>query len=83
MRHLAVRPAVSATYLSSIEFAVTVHGGTELTDLKDPACADLRKGMLVHYVPIQGPSFAEWLDDLDGFGARIDANKIFAYRVPG
>lgn len=83
MRHLAARPAVSATYLPGIEFAVTVHGRAELVDLKDPACAELRQAMLDHYVPVQGPSFAEWLSDLEGLGARIDADKIFAFREPG
>lgn len=83
MRHLATRPAVSATYLPSIEFAVTIHGRAELFDLHDPGCTELRQAMLDHYVPLQGPSFAQWLDDLDGLGARIEADKVFAYRDPG
>ena len=83
IRHLAARPAVSATYLPSIEFAVSIHGRAELFDLKDPVCAELRQAMLDHYVPLQGPAFAEWLDDLDARAARIDADKVFAFRDPG
>ena len=39
MRHLAARPAVSATYLPGEEFAVTVHGRAELFDVLDPRTA--------------------------------------------
>lgn len=83
MRHLAKRPAVSATYLPGVEFAVTVHGRAVLFDLHTPACDELRQAMLDHYVPLQGPSFADWLADLDGLGARIDADRIFAFRDAG
>src|SRR5437588_12892273 len=37
MRHLAARPAVSASHLPGDELAVTVHGRAELFDLSDPA----------------------------------------------
>jgi hypothetical protein len=36
MRHLATRPAVSATHIHGEELAVTVHGRAELFDLSDP-----------------------------------------------
>jgi hypothetical protein len=36
MRHLAARPAVSATHLAGEELAVTVHGRAELFDVSDP-----------------------------------------------
>ena len=48
MRHLAARPAVSATYLPGQEFSVTVHGRAELFDLLDPAHGELRQAMLDH-----------------------------------
>src|SRR6266496_1480734 len=65
MRHLAARPAVSATHLPGEELAVSVHGRAELFDLRDPALGELRQAMLDHYVPIQGPEFEKWLDQLD------------------
>jgi len=79
MRHLAARPAVSATYLEGEELAVTVHGRAELFDLSDPAHGELRQAMLDHYLPKQGPAFETWLDEIDAVGARIDAAKMFTY----
>jgi hypothetical protein len=80
MRHLAARPAVSATHLPGEELAVTVHGRVgELFGLRDPAGAGLRQAMLDHYLPLQGPQFEAWLDDIDGVGARIAAEKMFTF----
>jgi nitroimidazol reductase NimA-like FMN-containing flavoprotein (pyridoxamine 5'-phosphate oxidase superfamily) len=79
MRHLAARPAVSATYLEGEELAVTVHGRAELFDVSDPAHAELRQAMLDQYLPRQGPAFETWLDQIDAVGARIDAAKMFTY----
>ncbi len=79
MRHLAARPAVSATHLPGDELAVTVHGRAELSEMRDPACAELRQAMLDHYVPLQGPQFETWLDQLDAIGARIAAEKMFTF----
>jgi hypothetical protein len=80
MRHLAARPAVSATHLPGEELAVTVHGRVgELISLRDPAGAGLRQAMLDHYVPLQGPQFETWLNDLDAVGARIAAEKMFTF----
>ena len=75
MRHLAARPAVSATYLPGEELAVTVHGRAELFEMRDPACAELRQAMLDWYVPRQGPEFETWLDALDAVAARIAAGE--------
>jgi nitroimidazol reductase NimA-like FMN-containing flavoprotein (pyridoxamine 5'-phosphate oxidase superfamily) len=47
MRHLAARPAVSATYLAGEELAVTVHGRAELFDIKDPSRGELRQAMRI------------------------------------
>lgn len=79
MRHLAARPAVSATYLEGEELAVTVHGRAELFDVSDPAHAELRQAMLDHYLPRQGPAFETWLNQIDAVGARIGAAKMFTY----
>jgi hypothetical protein len=81
MRHLARRPAVSATYLPGEQLAVTVHGNAELFDVLDPARPELRQAMLAHYLPKQGAGFGEWLDDEDPVGARIVAQKIFTFKL--
>ena len=81
MRHLAARPAVSATHLPGEELAVTVHGRAELLDLRDPAAAELRQAMLDWYVPRQGPEFESWLDALDAVAARIEPAKMFTFAM--
>jgi nitroimidazol reductase NimA-like FMN-containing flavoprotein (pyridoxamine 5'-phosphate oxidase superfamily) len=81
MRHLRPRPAVSATHLPSEHLAVTVHGRAELFDLKSKHAADMRQAMLDHYLPLQGPEFEEWIDELDGIGARIHANRMFTFHM--
>lgn len=83
MRQLARRPGVSATHLPGEELAVTVHGRAELHDFKSPACAELRRAMLDHYVPLQGPQFETWLDQLDAVAARIAADRMFTFHLPG
>ncbi len=57
---------------------MTVHGRAELSD---PEGAELRQAMLDHYVPRQGPEFETWLDNLDAVGARIQAEKVFTFRL--
>ena len=79
MRHLAARPAVSATHLPGEELAVTVHGRADLVGLREPAAAELRQAMLDWYVPRQGPEFETWLDALDAVAARIEPEKIFTF----
>ena len=83
MRHLAARPAVSATHLPGEELAVTVHGRAELVELREPAGAELRQAMLDWYVPRQGPEFETWLDALDAVAARIEPEKIFTFSMKG
>jgi hypothetical protein len=81
VRHLAARPAVSATHLPGEELAVTVHGRAECRPMGDPACAELRQAMLDEYVPKQGPSFEEWLDTVDAVAARIEPAKLFTFHI--
>jgi Pyridoxamine 5'-phosphate oxidase len=83
MRHLAARPAVSATHLPGEQLAVTVHGTAELFALSDPAAGQLRQAMLDHYLPLQGPGFQTWLDGTDSLGARITARKVFTFSLDG
>jgi len=81
MRHLAARPAVSATHLPGEELAVSVHGRAELVELRDPAAGELRQAMLDWYVPRQGPEFESWLDALDAVAARIEPAKMFTFSM--
>ena len=83
MRHLARRPAVSATYVPGEELAVTVHGRAELFDLADPHRSELRQAMLDYYLPRQGPEFETWLEELDAVATRIIANKMFIFHMDG
>jgi uncharacterized pyridoxamine 5'-phosphate oxidase family protein len=81
MRHLAARPAVSASHLPGDELGVTVHGRAELFDMKDPDHGELRQAMLDHYLPRQGPGYEVWLDEADSVGARIVAEKMFTFAM--
>jgi hypothetical protein len=81
MRHLMARPAVSATHLPGEDLAVTVHGRAELFDFSEPALVELRQAMLDEYVPKQGPSAKEWIENLDALGARIEPEKMFTFRM--
>ena len=83
MRHLAARPACSATHLPGEELAVSVHGRAELFDVSDPAHGELRQAMLDHYRPLQGPEFEDWLNGIDALGARIAADKMFTFSLNG
>jgi hypothetical protein len=81
LRHLAARPAVSATHLPGEALAVTVHGRADCYPMDDPASAELRQAMLDEYLPKQGPSFEEWLDNADAMAARIEPEKLFTFRL--
>ena len=81
--HLAQRPACSAAHLPGEALAVTVHGRAELFGLEDPALGELRQAMLDEYLPKQGPSFEEWLDNADAVGARIVPEKLFTFQLAG
>ena len=82
MRHLAARPAVSATHIAGEHLAVTMHGTAEVFEVSDPARPELRQAMLDHYLPIQGPDFERWLDGIDALGARIRPAKVFTFSLP-
>jgi hypothetical protein len=61
--------------------AATVHGRVHLYDLHDTSHRHLRRAMLDHYVPLQGRKFEEWLEELDGVAARVDADKLFTFHM--
>jgi hypothetical protein len=52
-------------------------------EVNDPSRVELRQAMLDHYLPLQGPSFETWLNEVDGLGARIVADKMFTFRAAG
>ena len=85
MRHLRARPAVSTTHLPGEHLAVTVHGAAELFEMRGRGreATELRQAMLDHYVPLQGPQFEEWLDELDALGARIRPERMFTFHLDG
>jgi Pyridoxamine 5'-phosphate oxidase len=83
MRHLAVRPAVSATHLPGESLAVTVHGRAEIFAIEDAGFGDLRQAMLDEYLPKQGPSFETWLDNADAVAGRIVPEKMFTFHLDG
>jgi hypothetical protein len=82
-RHMTRRPHISATHLPGESLAVTVHGSAQRFDLRADECADLRQAMLDHYLPLQGPSFAEWMDEVDAVGARLTPEKMFTFHMAG
>jgi nitroimidazol reductase NimA-like FMN-containing flavoprotein (pyridoxamine 5'-phosphate oxidase superfamily) len=81
MRHLRARPHVSATHVPGDELAVSVHGRAAFVDFDGREGRALRQAMLDHYVPLQGPQFEEWLDELSAVAARIDADKMFTFHA--
>jgi hypothetical protein len=82
-KHLVTRPHVSVTHLPGESLAVTVHGTAQRFDLRSDQCAELRQAMLDHYVPIQGPSFAEWVENVDAVGACLVPERIFTFQTEG
>jgi len=78
-RHLARRPACSATHLPGDELAVTVHGKAEVAALEDPVNADLLQAMVDEYLPKVGPEFEQGLDEMDAVGVRIVPKKMFTF----
>jgi hypothetical protein len=83
LRHLAKRPACSASHLPGDELAVTVHGRAEYWGLDEPATAELRQAMLDEYLPRVGPDFEEGLEAMDAVGVRIIPEKMFTFHMAG
>ncbi len=80
-RHIARRPAVSASHLPGEHLAVTVHGVAEPIDVADPEHAEFRQVLLDLYVPRFGEEWASLLD-AGAVYARIRADKIFTFWMP-
>lgn len=81
-RHIAARPHVSATHLPGEELAVTVHGRAVGVDVRSEEGAGLRRTLLEVYVPRYGEEWEEFLDSGPVY-ARIDADRMFTFHMPG
>jgi len=79
-RHLTHNPAVSATYLPSEEWAVTVHGRAAPVDVSPADPEGIRATLQEVYVPRYGERWVEFLDSGPVY-ARIDAERMFALDV--
>lgn len=81
-RHIRRRPYVSATHLPGEELAVTVHGTAVPIDVHSEQYSGFRRTLLDVYVPRYGP---EWEDFLNAgpVYARIDADRMFTFAMPG
>lgn len=79
-KHIAKRPAVSATHLPGEELAVTVHGKAAPVDVGSPEHADFRETLLEVYVPRYGEDWEKFLDSGVAY-ARIEAERMFTYRI--
>jgi hypothetical protein len=77
-RHIAKRPAVSATHLPGEELAVTVHGRASPVDVSS---GPVRQALLDIYVPRYGESWSEFLDSGPVY-ARIEAERMFTFHMP-
>jgi nitroimidazol reductase NimA-like FMN-containing flavoprotein (pyridoxamine 5'-phosphate oxidase superfamily) len=78
MRHLRVRPQVSATFVPREELSVTVHGRAEFVDVKDPKNLEFRQTLLEIYVPLYGESWEQFLDS-GPVHARINADRMYTF----
>lgn len=81
-RHIQARPQVSATHLPGEELAVTVHGRAVPVDVRATEGAGLRRTLLDVYVPRYGPEWEDFLDSGPVY-ARIDADRMFTFSMPG
>ena len=79
-RHLAHRPAVSATHLPGEELSVTVHGTAHPVDVAAPEHAGFRAALLGVYVPRYGPEWEAFVDSGPMY-ARIAADRMFTFHM--
>lgn len=74
-RHIAQRPAVSATHVPGEELSVTVHGNAYRVDVDDPE----HEGFRDTCVEIYGEQWTEWGDG--AAYARIEARRMFTFHL--
>lgn len=80
VRHIRVRPQVSATHLPGEELAVTVHGRAVPVDVQGADGTGLRRALLEIYVPRYGAEWEEFLDSGPVY-YRIEAERMFTFAV--
>ena len=78
-RHIAQRPHVSAVHLPGEELAIAVHG----TAQQIPVEGGFRETLLSIYVPRYGASWETDFLDSGPVYARIDADRMFTFSMPG
>lgn len=80
-RHIRTRPHVSATHLPGEEFAVTVHGRAVVLDIRAPEDAEFRQTLIDIYVPRYGPDWVSNFLDSGPMYARIEAERMFTFKM--
>ena len=81
MRHIRVRPYVSATHLPGEELAVTVHGRAVPIDISASEQAGFRRALLDIYLPRYGPEWEHEFLDAGPVYARIEAERMFTFSM--
>jgi hypothetical protein len=82
VRHLTIRPAVSATHVEGERLAVVVHGRAVRVNLDDPVERAFRDCLVEVYGPRYGPRWVDWAA-ASAVYFRIEARRMFASRLPG
>lgn len=80
-RHIARRPAVSATHLDGEELQVTVHGRARGIDVAGAEHAGFRRALLDIYVPRYGAEWERFLDSGPVY-ACIDPQRMYTFHLP-
>lgn len=78
MRHIRVRPFVSAAHTRGEELAVIVHGSARRIDITAGEQAGFRQYLLETYLPRFGPDWEQWVDSNAGY-ARIDPDRLYTF----
>ena len=82
-RHIRARPHVSATHVPGEELAITVHGRAVPVDVHADEGRGFRRALLEIYVPRYGPDWEEEFLDSGPVYARIDADRMLTFAMPG
>lgn len=69
----------SAPPVSPAKSSPSPSTAAEQFEINDPSRGEWRQATLDHCLPRHGRAFAAWLDEADAVGARIEAEKMFAF----
>ena len=78
MRHLRVRPHVSAAHTRGETLAVVVHGTAHPIDLARAEHAGFRRYLLDAYIPRYGPDWEQWVATNATY-ARIEPARMYTF----